>query len=122
MVTILVADDNPVSRELLCEVLEEDEIRVIEAGDGQEALHQIQAEQPDLVLLDIQMPVLDGYQVLEEIRKLNLSAPMQVIALTAFAMEGDRQRVLDAGFDGYVSKPIDVIGFRKQLASLLRKT
>ena len=121
MVTILVADDNPVSRELLCEVLEEDEIRVIEAGDGQEALHQIQAEQPDLVLLDIQMPVLDGYQVLEEIRKLNLSAPMQVIALTAFAMEGDRQRVLDAGFDGYVSKPIDVIGFRKQLASLLRK-
>jgi two-component system, cell cycle response regulator DivK len=108
MKKILVAEDNPVNRELIREILGESEYEVIEACDGQEALDKIAEARPDLVLLDIQMPVLDGYAVLRRLRDNPPSPTPRVIALTAYAMQGDRERALAAGFDDYVTKPIDV--------------
>ena len=108
MKRILIAEDNPVNRELIREILSDCEYEVIEACDGQEALEKIEEVTPDLVLLDIQMPVLDGYQVVRRIRDNPQSAALRVIALTAYAMRGDRDRALAAGFDDYVSKPIDL--------------
>jgi CheY-like chemotaxis protein len=119
MKTVLIADDNPASRELLREALESPSLRFIEASDGQEALRKIQSDAPDLVLLDIQMPSLDGFAVLRAVRELDPPSGVRVIALTAFAMESDRQRVLEAGFDGYVSKPISIAGVRAQVERLL---
>jgi two-component system, cell cycle response regulator DivK len=108
MKKILVAEDNPVNRELIREILSDGEYEVIEACDGQEALDRIAEMRPDLVLLDIQMPVLDGYAVLRRLRDNPPSPAPRVIALTAYAMQGDRERALAAGFDDYVTKPIDL--------------
>jgi two-component system, cell cycle response regulator DivK len=116
---ILVVDDNPVSRELICEVLDFPDLQILEAADGGEALQKILEEMPDLVLLDIQMPVHSGYDVLRRIKEDPRLNRILVLAFTAFAMREDRQRALAAGFDGYVTKPINAADLRKQIESLL---
>lgn len=107
MTKILIAEDNPVNRELLREILEAGSYCVTEARNGQEALQKIDEVNPDLVLLDINMPVLDGYAVIRQIRESPRFRHLPVVAVTAYAMKEDRDRVLGAGFDSYVSKPID---------------
>ena len=97
---VLVADDNAVSRELIREVLELSGYDVVEAADGRDAVSVARASAPDLALVDIQMPHLDGYAVLRELRADPNLSKLHIIALTAFAMQGDRERALDAGFDG----------------------
>ena len=72
-----------------------------------------------MVLLDIQMPLLDGYAVLQQLRQDPRSAVLRVVALTAYAMQGDRERALSAGFDGYITKPIDIGELRSRLRELL---
>lgn len=104
---ILVAEDNAVNRELLREMLEVFRCEVVEASDGREALARMEESGADLVLLDINMPVLDGYSVLKSIRQNPRFSAIPVLAVTAYAMKEDRQKVLDAGFNGYVAKPID---------------
>ncbi len=91
---VLVADDNPAGRELVRESLAEHVGSIIEASDGREALDKIREARPDLVLLDIQMPEMDGYAVLREIRSDPSLVGLRVVALTAFAMQGDRERAL----------------------------
>lgn len=108
MKRILIAEDNPVNRELIREILSDGEYEVVEACDGQQALERIAEVTPDLVLLDIQMPVIDGYAVVRRIRDNPQSTKLRVIALTAYAMRGDRERALAAGFDDYLTKPIDL--------------
>ncbi len=119
--TVLIADDNPVSRELIREILEYDRYEVIEAGDGGEALAKLRAHPPDLALLDIQMPVMDGNAVIREIRADPALSRLPVAALTAYAMQGDRERALAAGFNSYITKPIEIPDFRAQVAKLLGK-
>jgi PAS domain S-box-containing protein len=114
---VLVADDNPTGRELVREGLSDQVGSIIEASDGREALRKIRESRPDLVLLDIQMPEMDGYQVLREIRQDPSLAGLRVVALTAFAMQGDRERALEAGFDDYITKPITVAKLKAQLDS-----
>ncbi len=118
---VLIADDNPVSRELIREILEYDQYEVIEAGDGGEALEKARAHRPDLALLDIQMPVMDGNTVIQKIRADPALAQLPVAALTAYAMQGDRERALAAGFNSYITKPIEIPDFRAQVARLLGK-
>lgn len=120
MKRILVVDDNPVSRELLREALESPEHQILEAPHGRDALEVIAEMQPDLVLMDLQMPVLDGFAALKALRKDARFASMRVVAVTAFAMRGDRERALAAGFDGYVTKPIDSEELERQVEDLLR--
>ena len=119
MKTILIADDDLASRELLRDALEASGFRLLEASDGREALNKIRTELPDLVLLDIQMPSLDGFAVLRAARDLDPPSSAGFIALTAFAMESDRQRIENAGFDGYVAKPISISDVRKQVNRML---
>jgi len=112
---IVVAEDTPASRELIREVLQASGYEVVEACDGEEALEKIEQDRPGLVLLDIQMPRLDGFAVLRRLREDPRFAGLRVIALTAYAMEGDREKMLRAGFDGYITKPIDIPTLRAQL-------
>jgi len=119
MSKILVAEDNPPNRELIREILEACGHEVIEAGDGRQALDKLEENLPDLVLLDIQMPVLDGYAVIRQLRQTPRLAGLKILALTAYAMQGDREKVLEAGFDGYLTKPIDMAALTKQIQQLL---
>jgi two-component system cell cycle response regulator DivK len=107
MTKILIAEDNAVNRELLRELLETRGYTVLEACDGQEALHMIDQAQPDILLLDIGMPVLDGFAVVRKIRENPLLAKLPVVAVTAYAMQDDREKILNSKFDGYLSKPIN---------------
>jgi CheY-like chemotaxis protein len=116
---ILVVDDNKTSRELLRAVLKAPNWRVFEASQGQEALDVIAREHPDLVLLDIELPVLDGYAVLRAIRENPGLSTLRVVALTANAMHGTRESALIAGFDDYITKPICAAALRKQVAEFL---
>ena len=116
---ILVADDNAASRELIREVLEMSGYDVIEACDGQDAVERVREGPPDLVLVDIQMPRLDGYGVLRELRADPSLAALRVVALTAFAMQGDRERAMEAGFDGYITKPVDLAALRQEVRRFL---
>jgi CheY-like chemotaxis protein len=86
-----------------------------------EALGMIEQSRPDIVLLDIGMPVLDGFAVLRAIRENPRLAALPVLAVTAYAMQGDRERVLSSGFDGYLSKPINATLLAEELERLLRK-
>ncbi len=121
MTTILIAEDNAVNRELLRELLEMRGYSVIEACDGQEALKKIAEAQPDILLLDLGMPVLDGFETVQKIRENPDMSSLPVLAVTAYAMRGDREKVLRSGFDGYLSKPIDAGALDRELKRLLNK-
>jgi CheY-like chemotaxis protein len=120
MKRILIAEDKTSSRELLRTVLELQGYEVLEAGDGEQALHVVRNEHLHLVLLDLQMPLRDGYQVVREIRSDDRLCTLPVIALTANAMPEDRERVLAAGFTSYVSKPVALAELRAEIARLLK--
>lgn len=105
---ILVAEDNPANLELMREILDIQGHEIIEAHDGSEALLQAELANPDLILLDVNMPVMNGFEVLERLRATPQLASIKVVALTAYAMRGDREKALEAGFDGYLTKPIDI--------------
>jgi two-component system, cell cycle response regulator DivK len=107
MKKILIAEDNPVNRELLHELLEARGYEVEEAENGQEALQMIAQSRPDALLLDLNMPVLDGFSTVRKIREDAVISSLPVLAVTAYAMRGDREKTLEAGFDGYLSKPIN---------------
>jgi CheY-like chemotaxis protein len=102
---IAIVEDNPDNR-LLVSALLEDRYELVEYEDGTSALEGITRSPPDLVLLDISLPGLDGGQVLAKLKASPGTARLPVIALTAHAMSGDRENMLAQGFDGYVSKPI----------------
>ncbi len=119
MKRILVAEDHEPSRELVREILEGHGYRVTEARDGREALQRIQESAPDLVLMDIQLPLLNGFAVLSQLRQDPRFAALPVVAVTAFAMRGDRERALTAGFNAYLTKPIDSTLLREQIKELL---
>ncbi|HEY7334616.1 MAG TPA: response regulator [Bryobacteraceae bacterium] len=119
MKTVLIADDKATGRELVRTVLERSGYRVVEAGDGLEALEQARQIHPDLVILDLHMPGLDGFGVVRELRRDVSFAGIPVIALTASAMMGDRERALAAGCDGYIAKPVRLSVLRDEVARLL---
>src|SRR5882757_1147298 len=118
---ILIAEDNAVNRELLRELLETHGHIVTEACNGEEALRLLDDSRPDILLLDLGMPVLDGYQTIRRIREKPSLAGLPVLAVTAYAMQGDKERILNSGFDGYMSKPIDPKLLYQELDRLLSK-
>ena len=119
MKKVLIAEDNAVNRELLRELLEMRGYDVTEACDGQEALLKITETQPDILLLDLGMPVLDGFGTIRKVRENPGISSLPVLAVTAYAMRDDREKVLNSGFDGYLSKPIDPSALDRELARLL---
>ncbi len=119
MKTVLVADDKAPGRELVRTVLEKAGYQVFEAGDGEEAVAEARRIHPDLVILDIHMPGLDGFGVIEKLRQEEGFAATPIIALTASAMMGDRERAMAAGFTGYITKPIRLDALRAEVERLL---
>ena len=117
--TILVVEDNAANRELLKEALGARGHVVTEVTNGEEALATLAQWEPDLVLLDIQMPKLDGYEVIRRIRDDARLHSLKVIALTAFAMRGEEEKTRSAGFDGYVSKPISFRTLYQQIEAVM---
>ncbi|NMG76890.1 response regulator [Aromatoleum diolicum] len=116
---ILIAEDHPASMELMRYLLEANGYSTLTAGNGEVAVAVARRDRPDLIVCDLQMPNLNGYEVLEA---LKLDANLQcvpVIAVTAFSMMGDREKVLTAGFDGYFSKPIEPETFITQMELFL---
>jgi two-component system, cell cycle response regulator DivK len=108
---ILVVEDNEKNMKLFRDVLQAKGYRTVEATSGEEALELAGEHIPDLVLMDIQLPGMDGMTALAQLRGDERTASITVLALTAQAMQGDRERFLEAGFDGYISKPVNVMEF-----------
>lgn len=104
---ILVVEDNKKNRTLIRDVLRYYGYEVIEAENGAEGVKMAKEHLPDLILLDIQMPVMDGFKALKILKDMPETRNIKVIALTSFAMAGDREKILHAGFDDYLSKPVD---------------
>jgi CheY-like chemotaxis protein len=119
MKNVLIADDKATSRELVRTVLEKDGYSVTEAVDGIEALKNAHETLPDLIILDLHMPGLDGFAVVQELRREAQFAETPIIALTASAMQGDRERAMALGFTCYVTKPIRLATLRSEVARLL---
>ncbi|HME08794.1 MAG TPA: response regulator [Bryobacteraceae bacterium] len=119
MKKILIADDKASSRELIRTVLEQSGHSVVEAIDGKEALRKADESLPDLILLDLHMPRLDGVGTLQELRRDQRFAATPIVALTASAMQGDRERALSAGFTGYIAKPIGLKALRNEVNRFL---
>ena len=116
---VLVVDDEPDSIEILRIVLLAVEATVYTASNGLEALDIFQQEAPSIVLTDLSMPERDGWQLLKDIRRSENGDHTPVIALTAHAMAGDKQRVIEAGFDGYLSKPLRMVTLLQDLQACL---
>jgi len=120
---ILIVEDNVQNRILMRQILTPHGYDVLEATDGLMGLEMAREHMPDLILLDIQMPVMSGFMVIRELRNHPEFKKIKAIAVTSFAMKGDREKALQAGFDEYVTKPIDTRTFPelvRQVMSLQR--
>lgn len=118
MATILIVEDSPDNMKLFRTLLTLHGHDVLGLGGGEGLVQHILDSRPDLVLMDIQLPERDGFELLQDIRR-DLAEHLPVVALTAHAMAGDRERALAAGFDGYITKPIDIRAFPAQVAEAL---
>lgn len=120
MSTILLVEDTLANRALAVKLLKAAGHDVIEATDGLAGIVEAQAKQPDLVLMDLSLPGLDGWEALRRLRADGRTRDLRIVALTAHAMAGARDAALTAGFDGYLSKPIDALTFAETVSSFLR--
>jgi CheY-like chemotaxis protein len=116
---ILVVDDNATNLKLACSVLELAGYAVEGAYDADEALRLIDKAPPQLILMDIGLPGMDGLTLTRKLKSHEKTRQIRIVALTAFAMKGDEQRMLDAGCDGYIAKPIDTRALAGQVAGYL---
>jgi CheY-like chemotaxis protein len=119
---VLLVEDNEVNRYLARFLLEHGGFNVVTANNGLEALEQARARKPDLILMDIQMPVMDGYEATRQLKTDANLKSVPVVALTAYAMPHERERALAAGCVGQIEKPIDTRTFIAQLRSYLSGT
>jgi two-component system, cell cycle response regulator DivK len=117
---LLIVEDNQDNRELAIKVLKNKGYEIFEAVDGEEAIEKAISEKPDLILLDISLPKLDGYEVAKRLKSMEEFQEIPIVAFTAHAMKGDREKVIAGGFEGYISKPINVREFPDQIRLYLR--
>ncbi len=111
MANVLVVEDNPLNRELVLEILNSQGFSADEAKDGEEAIQKAEKNAYDLIIMDIGLPGMDGVEVTKIIKSKPKYKFVPVVALTAFAMKGDKEKFLKSGFDAYASKPINVSEF-----------
>jgi Response regulators consisting of a CheY-like receiver domain and a winged-helix DNA-binding domain len=118
---ILVIDDNPINLKLALCVLEMEGYLVDQAADAEQALAFLRDTVPDLIFVDISLPGMDGLTLTRKLKAEDRFKHVPIVALTAYAMKGDRERALDAGCDGYIAKPIDTRAFAAQAAVYLQR-
>lgn len=116
---VLIVDDNPLNIDLAKFVLQARDIVVDCASDANQATDQIATFEPDLILMDIQMPGMDGLELMRRLKASELTQHIVVVAFTAYAMNGDQAKMQEAGCDGYIAKPIDVATFASTVLSFL---
>ena len=116
---ILIVEDNEKNLKLVRDLLQHHGYQTVEARTAEESLALVQARAPDLILMDIELPGMGGFEALERLKSDHATRSIPVCALTAFAMNEDRERCLGAGFDGYLVKPIDVAEFPGEVRDLL---
>ena len=119
---VLIVDDNEMNLKLARDVLRHAGFRTLEAATGEEAVALAAAHRPDVIMLDIRLPDLDGTEVVARLKELEATASIPVVALTSLAMKGDRERLLADGFDGYLEKPIAIRDFPDQVRSHYRSS
>ncbi len=119
MTTILYVEDDSANRKLIQRILMAEGYEVLAAANAEEALTTLENHTPDLILMDINMPETDGFTLTKQIKADPRFASVPIVALTANVMKGDRERVLEAGCNGYIQKPVDVDALPRQIASFL---
>ena len=122
MTTVLLVEDNEMNRDMLSRRLERRGYEVVLAEDGDQGLQRAAHTRPDLILLDMSLPGIDGWEVARRLKADPATATISIIALTAHAMAGDRERALQAGCDDYDTKPIDLSRLLDKMATLLAQT
>ena len=120
MRSVLVVEDNPQNLELVEFLLEEAGVEVRAAADAESATEILSSFRPDLVLMDMQLPGTDGLSLVRQLRRASSTVDLPIVALTAHAMRGDRERFLAGGCDGYLAKPIDTARFVDQVRAIWR--
>lgn len=118
---VLIVEDNVDNFELVRFLLERAGYQVLSAANGLEGLDAAKRERPDLILMDLSMPEMDGWNATSHLKADEATRGIPVLALTAHTLPGDRKRAINAGCDGYISKPINVASFDKLVATLLRQ-
>ncbi len=118
---ILIVEDNPQNMTLIQIILRDKSYTLLKAIDGEEALDVAVREQPDLIIMDIQLPKLSGLEVTRRLRQLPAFRRVPIVALTAYAMKGDKERFIAAGCDAYLSKPISTRELPKMIARMLQQ-
>jgi len=118
---ILYIEDNFANRMLVSRILKVEDYEVLEAEDGPTGIELAMKERPDLILMDVNLPDIDGYELTTKMREIPELADTPIIAMTANVMQGDREKSLNAGCDGYIPKPIDVDVLPDQIANFLEK-
>jgi two-component system cell cycle response regulator DivK len=116
---ILVVEDNELNLRLFCDLLRAHGYLPEPVRDGREAVDRARSFQPDLIIMDIQMPYISGLELIEQLKKDEQLKAIPVMAVTAYAAKGDEERIRDAGAEGYVSKPISVLKFVQAVGALL---
>ena len=116
---IMIVEDNELNLRLFCDLLRAHGFEVEPVRDGREALERAREFEPELVVMDIQMPHISGLELIEQMKEDEALGPVPVLAVTAYAAKGDEERIRDAGAKGYVSKPISVMKFVEAVRALL---
>jgi two-component system cell cycle response regulator DivK len=119
--TILYVEDNPDNRMLVRRILLSEDYGLLEAKNAAQALEVLQDAHPDLILMDINMPDMDGYTLTAKIKSMPGFARVPIIALTANVMRGDKEKTLEAGCDGYIQKPLDIDQLIKEIERFLSR-
>lgn len=118
---ILIVEDDAKNLKLFRDLLQVSGYTTLEATDGEQGVELAREKKPDLILMDIQMPVMDGLEATKLLKNDDVTKDIPIVALTAYAMQGDEEKMREAGFDGYISKPIDVKGFLKKISEVISK-
>jgi two-component system cell cycle response regulator DivK len=119
--TILYVEDNPDNRLLVKRILLAEDYSLLEAIDGKDALNVLRTARPDLILMDINMPDMDGYTLTAKIKSLPGFERIPILALTANVMRGDKEKTLEAGCDGYIQKPLDIDQLTREIEKFLSR-
>jgi two-component system cell cycle response regulator DivK len=118
---VLIVEDNKIDMKLMKDILERSEYETLQAEDGLEAINLALARLPDLILMDIQLPEISGLEITRRLKGDDRSRRIPIVAVTAFAMGWHEREALDSGCDGYISKPISVLGFLNTVESYLSR-
>lgn len=119
---VLVVEDDVINMKLIKLVLKRHGYEAIEAVTGREGVAKAEAEKPDLILMDVQLPDMDGLEATRRIRKLQFMKKVPIIAITSYAMAGDREKILEAGCNGYFEKPINPLTIMGDIEKIIKGT